>query len=94
MLEGVATEMLRIRSVLSRLLYRLYAVRQEKLRNLILRVVTKLEKGEMVSRTLRRIFLDYHHVDVGMYSYGGCFDPLRIGAHTKIGRYCSFASGV
>ena len=48
----------------------------------------------MVSQTLRRIFLDYHDVDVGMYSYGGCFDPICIGAHTKIGRYCSFASGV
>ncbi|MBL7187252.1 MAG: CatB-related O-acetyltransferase [Phycisphaerae bacterium] len=86
--------MLSIRSVLSCLLYRLYKVRQDRLRSLILRFVTRLEKGEMVSLTLRRILLEYHDVDVGMYSYGGCFDPQRIGVHTKIGRYCSFASGV
>jgi len=93
-LEGVATDMLSIRSVLSRLLYKLYAVRQKRLRNLILRIVTKLEKGEMVSRTLRRILLDYHDIDVGVYSYGGCFDPMCIWPYTKIGRYCSFGSGV
>lgn len=57
-------------------------------------MVTKLEGGETVSQTLRRIFMDYHDVEIGMYSYGGCFDSLRIGARTKIGRYCSFAGGV
>ena len=48
----------------------------------------------MRSLTLRRIFSDYHNIKIGMYSYGGCFDPLHIMAHTKIGRYCSFGSGV
>jgi acetyltransferase-like isoleucine patch superfamily enzyme len=48
----------------------------------------------MLSQTLRRIFLDYHDIEIGMYSYGGCFDSLRIGAKTKIGRYCSFAGGI
>ena len=48
----------------------------------------------MLSRTLRRIFLDYHNIDVGLYSYGGCFDSQLFGAHAKIGRYCSFAPGV
>lgn len=80
--------------MLSSLLYKLYTVRYRRLRNFILSLVTKLEKGEMVSRTLRRIFRDYHDIDVGLYSYGGCFDSLRIGAHTKIGRYCSFAGTV
>lgn len=86
--------MLSMKSVFSYFLYRLYAVGRRRLRNRILSVVTKLEKGEMVSRTLRRILLDYHDIDVGMYSYGGCFDPMRIWPYTKIGRYCSFGSGV
>jgi hypothetical protein len=46
--------------------------------------------GQMLSQTLRRIFLDYHHIEVGLYSYGGCFDPHCIAPFTKIGRYCSF----
>jgi acetyltransferase-like isoleucine patch superfamily enzyme len=80
--------------VLSNLLYKLYAVKKRRLRYIILSLVIKLEGGEMVSQTLRRIFLDYHGIEVGLYSYGGCFNPRHIGAHTKIGRYCSFAAGV
>ena len=52
-----------------------------------------LEKGEFYSVTLRRIFKDYHKIEVGMYSYG-CFAPNHINALTRIGRYCSFARGV
>lgn len=56
--------------------------------------IRKLEGGEMLSKTLRRIFRDYHGIEVGLYSYGGCFDSLCFNAFTKIGRYCSFAAGV
>ncbi len=48
----------------------------------------------MYSLTLRQIFSKYHGIEVGLYSYGGCFDPSRINPLTKIGRYCSFAEGV
>jgi virginiamycin A acetyltransferase len=82
------------KSIISKFLYKLYAVRRNRLREVILQSVARLEGGEMVSKTLRRIFVDYHDVEIGMYSYGGCFDSLRIGARTKIGRYCSFAGGV
>lgn len=80
--------------MLSKLLYKLYAYRKRRLRNHILRYLERLEGGEMVSPTIRRIYLDYHDIEIGKYSYGGCFDPVRIGAHTKIGRYCSFAADV
>jgi len=80
--------------LLSKLLYKLYALKKRKFRDIILRLIDKLEKGQMLSKTLRRIFLDYHGIEIGMYSYGGCFDPERIRAKTKIGRYCSFAWGV
>ena len=80
--------------VLAKLLYKLYALRKRSLRNVILHVVERLEGGQMVSPTLRRIFLDYHHVEIGLYSYGGCFNPHAIAPFTKIGRYCSFADGV
>jgi len=80
--------------ILSSLLYRLYPPRRPRLRGVVLRAVAKLEGGEMLSQTFRRIFLDYHGIEIGMYSYGGCFDPLRIRPFVKIGRYCSFAYGV
>jgi len=48
----------------------------------------------MYSTTLRKIFSKYHNVEIGLYSYGGCFEPGAIAPFTKIGRYCSFAEGV
>lgn len=80
--------------MISKLLYKLYAFKKRKFRDIILRLIERLEKGQMQSKTLRRIFLDYHDVEIGMYSYGGCFDSTHIRAKTKIGRYCSFAGGV
>lgn len=47
----------------------------------------------MLSPTLRRIFADYHQIEIGLYSYGNCFDPHAMAQFTKIGRYCSFADG-
>jgi hypothetical protein len=56
--------------ILSRLLYKTYAFKGRKLRKMILRVVVKCEGGQMLSPTLRRIFSDYHNVEIGLYSYG------------------------
>ncbi len=52
-----------------------------------------LRRNEMESIALRKFFIDRYDIDVGLYSYG-CFDPWRIGPHTSIGRYCSFAKTV
>jgi virginiamycin A acetyltransferase len=46
------------------------------------------------SKLIRRIYADYHHIEIGMYSYGGCFNIKNMGSNTKIGRYCSFAKEV
>lgn len=75
-------------------LFKLYRIRHNIVRRLLLREVTKLEGGQMLSNTLRRIFKDYHNIEIGMYSYGSCFDSLQIAPFTKIGRYCSFADNV
>lgn len=80
-------------SGMNRILYRLYGVTSRAhFRRIILKVVLKLEKGEMYSGTLRRIFRDYHKVSVGLYSFGGCFAPFAVGEYTSIGRFCSFAA--
>jgi len=83
-----------VRRIICRMLYALYAVRRGVLRRLILRTVKALEGGEMLSMTLRRIFKDYHGVEIGLYSYGSCFSADRVAPHTKIGRYCSVADGL
>jgi virginiamycin A acetyltransferase len=81
-------------TLLPALLFKVYALNSRMLRKTIRVLLTRLEGGEMLSSTLRRIFSEYHKIEIGLYSYGSCFDLECIGAHTKIGRYCSFASGV
>jgi acetyltransferase-like isoleucine patch superfamily enzyme len=73
-------------------LHPLYRRRGRRWRGLLLTLVLRLERGELHSPTLRRIYRDYHGVDIGLYSYG-CFDPDRFPAGVTIGRYCSVAGG-
>lgn len=55
----------------------------------------KSEGGEKTSSTLRKIFREKYSVEVGLYSYGSCFEPkFNIGGKVKIGRYCSFGMDV
>ena len=86
--------MLGDKGILSRILYRLYGVKRRPIRNAVLWLTAKLDGGQMLSRTLRRIYSDYHGIEIGMYSYGGCFDSARMSKGTRIGRYCSFAGDV
>lgn len=79
---------------LSRLLYNLYGLNHYRLRGFIQRIVKKIEGGEFYSSTLRKIFKDYHNVDIGMYTHGGCFVPGYVDKFTKIGRYCSIANPI
>jgi acetyltransferase-like isoleucine patch superfamily enzyme len=78
--------------MLAHILYRLYAVKSEFLRQKILELVKRIEKGEFHSNTLRKIFLHYHDIEVGLYSYGGCFKLENIPSGTRFGRYGSFAA--
>ena len=76
------------------LLYKLYALNNRRSRDIIQSRVAHIEGGEMYSQTLRKIFHKYHNIDVGMYSYGGCFSLENVPSGTTIGRYCSFARNV
>lgn len=74
-------------------LYAAYRWPSSHWRQIVLRLVKRLEGGEMYSPTLRSIFRDYQGVEVGLYSYG-CFRPNEMPAGTTIGRYCSCAGRV
>ncbi len=80
--------------LLSKFLFKLYALKIGRLKKAIRALVTNFEGGQIYSETLRAIFSKYHKIEIGMYSYGGCFNANNICPHTKIGRYCSFAGGV
>jgi virginiamycin A acetyltransferase len=77
--------------MLAGLLYRLYRVRNYRLKKMIVNLIMRMEGGEFVSPTLRRIFRDYHQVTVGLYSHGGAFIPHQVDRYSTIGRYCSIA---
>ena len=59
------------------------------------RIITK-EGGQMFSGTLRKLTYERYHVNVGLYSYGGCFNAdFNIGGlEVSVGRYCSFAQHI
>jgi acetyltransferase-like isoleucine patch superfamily enzyme len=53
-----------------------------------------MEGGTFYSPTLRKIFRQFHQVDIGLYTHGGCFIPAAMDRFTTIGRYSSIAVGV
>lgn len=80
--------------VLGTMLYHLYALQRRVWRQLILKLVGRLEGGHLYSLTLRRIFRRYYGIEVGLFSGGGCFVPGNLIAGPRgitIGRYCSLA---
>lgn len=76
-------------SILGPLWYKLYGVAGKGVRAVIRRFVLRLEGGELYSRTIRRIFRDYHGVDVGLYTAGAPFIVHALPQGTCVGRFSS-----
>lgn len=57
-------------------------------------VISKIDGGEMWSKMLRRIALDYHGISIGIGTYGGIWALERVPKGTTVGAYCSFAQNV
>ncbi|VYU31021.1 antibiotic acetyltransferase [Clostridium tertium] len=74
--------------------YILYNIKSNRIRKYIIKFYKKIEKGEMWSETTRELYSKWYNIDIGIGSYGGCFNYERIAPGTKIGRYCSFAKDV
>lgn len=68
--------------------------RQERLRNLVRRLVLRIEGGPMYSQTWRRILQTAHGVTVGRYSYGDILKPGLLPPGTVVGRYASIGTGL
>lgn len=80
------------RSVLRVLFLNLYALRLPIISDLIIRVCKRLDGGEYYSTVLREIFKKSYGIDVGLYSYGGCFNYRNIRSAISVGRYGSFST--
>jgi amino acid adenylation domain-containing protein len=70
------------------LLAPLYRIKRKSFRSLLQRLILKLEGGEGFTVTLRKLYAEYHNLDIGDYSTG-VFDVSRMQPKTKIGRYTS-----
>lgn len=68
--------------------------KKKQFRKLIHKFCIKFDGGEFRSVLLREIYKKYHLIDIGLYSYGGCFDHSKIDKFTTFGRYCSVAGDV
>ncbi len=80
-----------------KLFHKLYNIKRPGLvRKLIFKLMWRSfgPHYQFYSTTLRKIFKDYHNVEIGLYTHGECFIPGAFSPETKIGRYCSFAKGV
>lgn len=73
---------------------KLYRIQNHRIRGHIRKWISKREKGEFNSKSLREIFEIYYNVRIGKYTYGGCFVPGEFDPKTTIGNYCSIAMGV
>lgn len=68
-------------------MFRFIKTRIDKLR-------IQCEGGMQTSQYARRL-ARMNRVEIGMYTYGSCFEPnFNVGGKVVIGRYCSFGPGV
>ena len=79
---------------LNKFLYNSYKTQNHRIRLLIIKALKSLEGGEFYSYTLRKIFKNYHKIDIGIYTYGGCFVFGHVDPYTTIGRYASIAQNI
>ena len=71
----------------------LYRINRGSVRALLQFLILKLERGELFTITLRKLYTKYHDIHIGEYGAGG-FDTDRIRPSTRIGRYTTLASSV
>lgn len=77
---------------LYRIIKRLF-LKNAILNKIAYKYINHFEGGQYYSQTLRRIFRETYDIDVGLGSYGGIFQG-GVRPHVKVGRYCSFGTGI
>lgn len=83
-----------MKTIISNILYKLYIIRNKHIRTLLRKMISYFDGGQYYSKNLRKILKKYHNVEIGIGSYGSCFDPVKTSPNTIIGKYVSVASNV
>lgn len=86
-----------MRKLLSNWCVRLYSHCGARLRNIIRKMISYLDGGQAFSDNLRKVMSTYHGIEIGIGTYGPCFDLKKtwVGSgNLSVGRYCSLASEV
>jgi len=73
---------------MKQILFWLY--RFDVLKKYVVRILVKIDGDEYRSLWLRKVFKHYHNVEIGMFTYGGCFNYRQVAPGTKIGKFTSF----
>jgi virginiamycin A acetyltransferase len=65
-----------------------------RIRSLSIRAICRLEGGQMWSTTYRELMREHYGVRIGTHSYGPALLPGNLPEGTRVGNYCSLASGI
>lgn len=63
-------------------------------RRVALAILRRFMENEVDTVFLREVARRYYDLDIGEYTYGGCFNFNKISPGTKIGKFCSFGENV
>lgn len=94
---GIIKYMKIIKKLLSNFCLGLYLIPFEFIRKILRACIVRLENGQAFSNNLRIIMKKYYGIEIGIGTYGACFNPDQVWTgkgNLIIGKYCSFAKGV
>ena len=64
------------------------------IRRNVIKIISSLEGGQFFTSTSRSLLKEYAGINIGIGTYGPCFDPANATPGVSIGKYCSIAPGV
>lgn len=83
-----------MRRFITYFLCKMYRIKNRFVRTAIRKMISYIDGGQYYSHYLREILKKYHNIEIGIGSYGSCFDPVKTSPNVKVGKYVSVASNV
>lgn len=88
---------MKMKKLLSHICVKLYKIPIDSFRMLLRATINRLDGGQAFSSNLRFIMKKYYGIEIGIGTYGPCFNPEQTWTgkgNLKIGKFCSIARGV
>ena len=86
-----------MKRVIAVLCEKLYKIKNRHVRKNLRRIIAACDGGYAFSTILRRVMVKYHGSEIGLGTYGPCFDPEQFWTgfgNLTVGKFTSIASGV